>query len=173
MQAKDEAWLDVEPAAKKIDGARRAAEAAARAIREAISAPPRKADASATILDGEIRRWLSGLNTEQRSLALNKAIETGEDAIIAAVLAGPPALSGMADHREADDYRLAWQLARYPAEMDRLSRLEKAVADTERAGSLLIGFMGQLTDSDVLAKAEESERAATAALQSIVDPNLN
>jgi hypothetical protein len=89
----------------------------------------------------------------------------GNDDVIEAALSGPAILSGMADRDELETYRQLWRRARHPVEVDRAERLSKALDDTVRGGSLLIGFLASLTDPTVVARAEASEvKAAQASI---------
>jgi hypothetical protein len=48
-----------------------------------------------------------------------------------------------------------------------MSRLSKAVADANRAGSVALTFVDGLTDAELVAKAEHMEKQATAALAAL------
>jgi hypothetical protein len=61
--------------------------------------------------------------------------------------------------------RNTWARKHHAANLDRAERLEKAIADTQRAESLTIQFVDQLTNEKLIREAEAKERAAAAALK--------
>jgi hypothetical protein len=73
--------------------------------------------------------------------------------VIAAVLTVPSWLTGMtsADH---DLICHAWARKHDAADLDRVDRLEKAMADARRAGMLSISFIDGLTDHKLGVLAE-------------------
>lgn len=116
------------------------------------------------ILDGEIRGRLAGSTPAERRAMLSQALAAGDDAVVSAVLSGPAMLSGFEDPTEREDLRLRWQTARHPDVVAQAERYGRAATDIERAGSLLVRFYASLTDPEILARAEASERAVAEAM---------
>jgi hypothetical protein len=162
-QAKEQGWKLIEGASRKIDAARATALAELERLR-AATVPPRPRDTAGLLLAGEVRARLAGMSREARRDLLNAALLRADDVVVGAALGGPAMLSGMDDPGELEDLRERWRLARFPAEVDRIARLERAVADVERGGSQLVRFGTMLADPEVIARAEASERQAQAAM---------
>lgn len=166
-EAKEKSWKVISASTIKLDAARRAALAELAAVQAKINAPPKPNDATGAGIAAEVRGRLAAMSPDGRSKALQDALLAGDDVVLGAALHGPAMLSGMDDATELNDWRARWQLKRHPGEVDRVARLDKAVSDIERAGSLLIGFTASLTDPSIIAAAEESERQAAAAVAAV------
>ncbi|AMA59975.1 hypothetical protein [Bradyrhizobium sp. CCGE-LA001] len=54
--------------------------------------------------------------------------------------------------------RYTWAKKRYPADVERLDRLERAIGDTQRAGQHAISFIDSLTDAKLIAGAEAPKK---------------
>lgn len=166
-EAKEKSWKVTEAATLKLDAARRAAEAEVKAVTARINAPPKPTDTTGAGIAAEVRGRLAQMSPDGRRQALQTALSAGDDVVLGAALHGPALLSGMTDPTELNEWRMRWQLARHPGEVDRIARLGKALVDIERAGSLLVAFTGSLTDSSIIAAAEASEREAAEATAAV------
>ena len=74
-------------------------------------------------------------------------------------------LSGISKARQ-EMLRGAWQKKRFAPEIERMERLKKALADTERAGTLTLAYTLSLSSEEIVRRAEASERAVQEALNS-------
>jgi len=82
--------------------------------------------------------------------------------VLIAALTGPMILTGVGEsERQALlDY---WRRKPYPAEMERAKRLRAAIADLNRAGTLLLKLAAGPTDGEAIKEAEQAEAAAPTA----------
>ena len=165
-QVKGETWRAVEGALRKLDAARSAAAQEVRAIEARTKAPPRPTDPAGAMLASEIRARLASMPPAARRKAMDGALADGDDTVLGAVLNGPPMLSGLSGSEEFEMVRSSWQRSRHGDDIDRLSRLSRALVDSERAGTLVIGFMVGLYSSKAIEQAEATEQAVATALQS-------
>jgi hypothetical protein len=65
-----------------------------------------------------------------------------------------------------DMLRHNWRQQRHGADVDRIARIGKAIEDFDRAGDLTVKFFTRLSNSEIIEKAEASERAVDDALKS-------
>lgn len=113
-------------------------------------------------LDAEIRGALRSMSVQDRSLALARALDSGDDEIFRAVLAAPALLVGMMDEEHAAR-RGMWRKARHPANVERESRLQLALDDIERAGEATIGWVAKMFETSQAEQAMKAASDATAA----------
>ncbi len=106
------------------------------------------------------------MNNEARGNIINAAIQSGDDFTTAAVLNSPPWLSGLRP-AELELRRGAWRRLRHGPALERLERLKRAAADTQRGGTALLMFREELYDRKVVETAEASEREAAEALAAV------
>jgi hypothetical protein len=90
----------------------------------------------------------------------------GDDLLIGAALSAPSWVSGPSDN-DLKLLRFNWQKKNHDGDLDRLERLGKAIADAQRAGSLAMTFVDSLTDAEMIATSEQTERAANAAVAAV------
>jgi hypothetical protein len=149
-------------AAEKIDAARAKAEEALQALRASTAAPavPR----GAPPLQAEIRQRLAAMTEKQRTEAINSAIKTGNDLILSAVLSAPALLSGMSDMQHALRVE-QFRRARYPAEADRIDRLQKAIEAIDRGSEMLVSFIKSAATPEALSAESKHERAEALAAE--------
>lgn len=57
-------------------------------------------------------------------------------------------------------YRNLWAQRRFPNELARLDRLQRALEDVDRASSLAVTYIDQLTNADLVAKAQKLKKEA-------------
>lgn len=144
-------------AAPAFDEARRIAQSAVARIVEETSAP------ASTPYDAEIRANLKAMTEKERKDAIANAIEKGEDTVVAAILHGPPLLTGLTV-AERDYYRDHWRGKRFPQEVDRQKRLEGALKVFDSLGTVAQRHVLELTDDEAVRRAEQTELAARAAI---------
>jgi hypothetical protein len=156
-----------EQAAQSLDRARNSLAVTVARLSEQTAAPLLARDAGTMVLEGEIRAALARLSPKDRTAAIGRAFEDGEDSVIGAVLRGPALLSGLGpDQRQMlqDRYRRE----RHPQEADRIMRLTKALDGLERGAVALLGF----TEAIVTApRALAAERAAERTEQALAGFN--
>ncbi len=149
----------------RIDSAVSRAKAERDAILEKITAPPKPKDNADVIIAQDTRAGLLRLSSSKaRAAALSDAMKSGDDVTVAAVLNAPSVASGLSK-AELEMLRATWQRRRFPLEVDRAARLDRAMDDLTNAGSALINVINSLTDSERIAAAEASEREARRAGQ--------
>jgi hypothetical protein len=153
-------------AAQGIDAAVKSAQAEIAAIHAKTKGPPASKDIFSETKQREIRERLSMLPAERREQIINSAIKNDEPLLLGAVLNSDAWLSGLTDN-ELALHRHSWASKNHAADLDRMSRLSKAVADANRAGSVALTFVDGLTDAELVAKAEHMEKQATAALAAL------
>jgi hypothetical protein len=130
-----------------------------RVVAEAAAlAPEAPRDAKDVLLAGEIRQKLASMSPAERG----RMIEN-DDRVASAAFNAPPMLSGLGE-AEQEALRDRWRRKRYPAQVARAERLQRAMPDVEQAGEVLLSCFGSLTDSRALAEATERERAAQDAI---------
>jgi hypothetical protein len=78
-----------------------------------------------------------------------RAIESGDDQIVAAILSGPAMLSGLSPI-EVDGFRTVWQRKKFPNELARLAQLEKA------AGAAIVAEAKKFREATAAAIAQAS-----------------
>lgn len=164
-RVKDEAWKAVDMPLKRFDAALAAARHEIGAIEARTFAPPRPVHAADAMLASEVRARLANLPEGDRRDALEAALVAGDDAVLGAVLNGPAMLSGLSKP-QYDNLRDRWRSSRHADEVDRIDRLKAALGDTERGGTLLLGYASSLADSRVIERAEASEAVAREAIAS-------
>lgn len=162
-EVKDKSWRAVEPGLRQLDAARAAAVKEIERLEALTSAPPRPTNAVDVMLASEVRTRFASMTDKQRAAAL--AAAPADDAVVAAVLNGPAMLSGISA-QEMEMLRHRWREQRHGPDVDRMQRLGRAVEDIDRAGQLVIRFYSGLSSSEIVEKAEATERAVQEALQS-------
>lgn len=150
-------------ATQSIDQAVKSAQAEIAAIRAKTKGPPASKDIVSETKQREIRERLSMLPAERREQIINAGIKSNDETLLGAVLNSDAWLSGLTD-AELALHRHAWASKHFAGDLDRMERLSKAVADSNRAGSIAISFIDGLTNADLVAKAEAMEKQAAVAL---------
>lgn len=113
---------------------------------------------------GEIRAGIKAMTRDERVKTINEALKNNEDEVIAAILHGPLLLTGMQEG-EREYFRTYWRAKRFPQEVEREQRLKKATEILERLANYSIAYVEHLTDTSEVNRAEETERAARAAIE--------
>jgi hypothetical protein len=110
----------------------------------------------------EIRNVLAAMSPEKRAATVGAAIEQDDRDVLIAAFTGPTMLTGLG---EAERQALLDRRRRkhYPAELDHMKRLKAAIANLDRGGTLLLKFIGGLTDGEAIKEAEQAEAAALTA----------
>ncbi|MEX2167418.1 MAG: hypothetical protein WD852_10445 [Methyloceanibacter sp.] len=160
--ARKVAFDNFDKAARRVDAARIRVESELKKIASATSAPPGPITPVAQLREQHLLDALAMLDPKARGVAIHAAIESGDDDLVGAALRAHPLVSGMGK-AEIEMRRHAWRVKRHPAAVDRETRLKKATADLTRMGSLLLAFVGNLTDAQEIARAEAAEQAALTA----------
>ncbi len=150
-------------ASTRLDAALRAAHAEVVAITTKVKGPPPPKDQANLSRQMFMRDELRKMPAERRSEIIADALKTGDDFLVSAVLDGRPWETGLTQ-TELDLCRHNWAARRYPADLDRLERIQKAVADSQRAGELTLHFVDGLTDPALIAEAEAKNKRAADAL---------
>ena len=146
-----------ERAGDRLDQARVHAEKGIEQIRKATWSPPPPKDDAAARLEVEIRQRLAAMPHEDRGKVIAAAIKDDDDLMVGAILRAPSMLTGMSQVEQ--DYRRAmWRQRRYPNEVDREQRLEKAVAALDRGGTAMLAFIKAMTASPEAEAAEQASR---------------
>ena len=135
-----------------------------KALEQKTRTPP----AIPSALAMEIRSRLSSMTPAARMKVAMEALGEGEETIASAILSGPPFLSNL-DQVQYDAVRQRWAKARFPAELERLAQLRKALDHLQRAGNLSLKFAVQCADQEILAAARRSTERIEAALASAGD----
>ena len=155
LKVREAALVAGERAAKLLNSARDQAIAAADDIK-AETKPEPPADAA---LAAEIRAALRAMPERERVGALDKA----DAAIISSILAGPEMLSGVS-HSRAE---LAYRLRHHPGELERLHRIDEALARVELAAEATVGFVKEVSTSSAARSAEDARARAAAASEEL------
>ncbi len=163
-EARDASFALVERATTALDTAMKQAQTEIQTLKARISAPPPTKDMVSEARQRELRERLTALPEDKRRQILDAAAAEGDDQLIGSVLSVPPWLSGISK-TDLDMIRHHWAKTRYPADLERLDRLERAVADAQRAGVLSISFVDHLTDAKMIEDAEALAKAANDALR--------
>lgn len=163
-KAREASFALIERGTRALDAAGRAAADELAALQAKTHGPPAPRDVVAEARQRELRERLAALPKDRQAALVSEAIGHGDDNLVGAVLSVPYWLAGMSK-TEQDLTRASWARKRYPAELDRMTRIKAAVEDAQRAGSLSIVFVDHLTDAGIVKEAEASERAAHDALR--------
>lgn len=156
----------LEKATLALDAATKAAQNEIDVIKTKSNGPPPFRDVVSETKARELRERLSLLDPDRRTAIIDSAIKNDDNLLIGAVLNSPAWLLGISDS-EQQLFRHAWANKHFGAEIERMTRLEKAVDDAKRAGSVAISFIDGLTDADLVAKAEKMEKQANVALAAV------
>ena len=162
---KNQCWKIAEPALRTLDAAMGTCRRELEVLTQHVATPPRPTDPAGYFLASEVRQRLAGLPDADREKAIASALAGGDDALVGAVIGASPFLSGVTKARQ-DALLGAWQRLRHGPVLDRIERLKKALADTERAGSLTLAYTSSLSNASIVRQAEASEARVAAALQS-------
>ena len=114
------------------------------------------------MIETEICNVIGAMSPDKRREVFEEAIRLADDTTIGAVLHGPSILCNMTRAEQAM-HRSTWRERRFAAEMDRQRRLRKAVEALSRGGTVLLAYIGSLTDANAVAAAEKTAEAAKAA----------
>lgn len=155
-----------ERGAKALDTARARAAAKIKQIQAETAAPPPPKDAPVALLEGEIRARLASMTHDQRAEVVATAFEDGDDLVLGALLRGPAMLTGMT-HAAREMHREHWRRERFPAESDRIARLEKALWVLDMGGEDFLGFVKRLSDAPAALRAEQAAEATAQALAAV------
>jgi len=154
-----------EPVLSTLDNALAACRKEIETLTTKTAGPPRPQDAAGYFLASEVRQRLASLSNEDREAAFAQALADEDEAALGAVLVGSPMLSGITKARQ-QMLRAAWQKQRFAPELARIERLQKALTDTERAGTLTLNYSLSLSSAAIVARAEASDRVMREALDS-------
>jgi hypothetical protein len=161
-EVKEKGWRAVEPGLRQLDAARAAAVREIDRLSALTAAPPRPTSPADAMLASEVRGRFASMTDKQRAAAL--AAAAADDTVVAAVLNGPAMLSGLSAE-EMEMLRHRWRERRHGPDVDRLQRLGRAVEDIDRAGQLVVRFYTGLSNSEIVDRAEASERAVQEAMR--------
>jgi len=154
-----------QPVLSDIDNALASCRREIETLETKTSSPPRPTDASGYFLASEVRQRLAAMDEVSREAALSQVLSDDDDAALGAILSASPMLTGITKARQ-QVLRSAWQKQRFASELERISRLKKALEDTERAGTLTLTYTLGLSSAEIVRRAEASERAVEDALKS-------
>jgi hypothetical protein len=149
-------------AAREIDKARARTEAEIARIEAATASPGEPKNAADAFQREAIRNVLATMSAEKRAAAVSAAVDDDDRDVLIAALTGPTILTNLGK-AEREALRDRWRRKHYPAEVDRVKRLRAALADLDRGGTLLLQFIGGLTDGEAIKQAEQAEAAALTA----------
>jgi hypothetical protein len=165
-KAREASFALVEQATKALDSSTKAAENEIKLLQDKTRGPPPTKDVMTEARQRELRERLASLPKDRQRAILDEAIGHGDDHLIGAVLAVSPWLVGMTQI-EQDMLRSSWARKRYPADLDRIDRITKAIGDARRAGVQSIHFVDTLTSAEIVAEAEKSEKRSVEALRAV------
>jgi hypothetical protein len=111
----------------------------------------------------ELRLFLRDSTQADRRKEITKAIASGNDQTISAILSAPAMLSGLSPI-EVDGVRLLWQQKRWPNELARLAQLEKVGGHLNTGGQLLISHQRKMSLPAITAEAKKFQQASAAAI---------
>ncbi|HBR26211.1 MAG TPA: hypothetical protein DD732_04110 [Rhizobiales bacterium] len=141
---------------KELDRARDKIERIVGELAKKISAPAEPADAIAELREAELRAALGKLDHGARAKHIGQAIRAGDDSLVGAILRGHAVVTGI-ESAELEGYRVQWQRARFPAELDRVLRFKGALSALDRAARLFNKFVDGVVDQEAVCKAERFE----------------
>lgn len=153
----------IERATKALDDAVKSAQREIATIKARTKGPPPARDLLTETRQRELRERLSALPDDKRRTIIADAIKSDNDLLVGAVLNAPPWLSAMGES-EMTLVRHNWATKHFAADLDRAERLQKALVDAERAGTLSISFVDSLTNAQLIEQAESTEKKAAEAL---------
>ncbi|QDM33520.1 hypothetical protein FNL55_20895 [Tardiphaga sp. vice352] len=160
-RARDAHFEVQQNAAHAIDTAISLAVASRDAVAASYEGPPKAKNIDEATVFSDTRAVLARMSPRERRKAVDAAIDSGEDSVIAAVLNAPSLTSGFSK-LEIDAIRVKWQRERFPKEVDRVARLDRAIDDLLRGGQSMVGFCASFTNAKAVSEAIESERDALA-----------
>jgi hypothetical protein len=152
-------------AAKALDQQRAVVAAELQSLRQATSAPPPPTDATAVLLQQEIRARLSTMDNPRRGELLHRAVIDGDDQIIGALLHAPGWLSNVTD-AEREMRRAGWRAKKFPDAVEREKRIEQALQVVDRSGKILIEYAQSLIDGEQAEKVLAAQAATARAMAS-------
>ncbi|MBR0986537.1 hypothetical protein [Bradyrhizobium liaoningense] len=153
----------IERATKALDDAVKTAQKEIATIRTRTKGPPPCKDLLTETRQRELRERLAMLPDDRRKAIIADAIRNGDDLLVGAILNSPPWLTALGESETAL-VRHNWAIKHFAGDLDRAERLQKALVDAERAGTLSISFVDGLTDAQLIQQAETTERRAAEAL---------
>ncbi len=162
-KARDVGYELQQRALLELDNATKAALAEIAALRKRTAGPPGATDLVTETKQRELRERLSLLSEAKRREIIANAIRDDDDLLVGAVLGASAWLSGLLDSDRLM-VQHTWQQKHHAGDVDRAARLEKAVADARRAGTLTIGFIAGLTNLEMIEEAAALEAKAKEAL---------
>lgn len=157
LQVRDCATARGGNVAAKIDSAMAKATETIRSIETATAAPTAPREAAAIHLEAEIRASLKSMKERERKDAINAAFESDNMAVVGAILRGPAFLTGTSA-AELEVVRNRYRTTKFPTEIARLTRLQKAVEATTAAGNSFVKLVRIAADSPLAKSADPAKR---------------
>jgi len=164
-ETKAKTWRIVQPVLLDLDSAFGATRRELERLEDATKGPRRLLDAGSNYLEHEVRQRLATMAPNDRAKAVSQALTDDDEMVLSAILNAPPMLTSMSA-TEHQMLRAQWRKRKWGDEIDRIGRLQKALDDAERAGTLLLAHVTNLSSDAVVAAAEAAEARVNAALNS-------
>jgi hypothetical protein len=132
-----------------------------RRLQNKVAQPPVDTTIRGVNIAHEIRVYLR--QSADRRKEISKAIASGDDSVISAILSAPPMLSGLSS-QDIEAFRQTWQQRQHPDEMKRLGVLEWAHAAVQRGGQLLVSHQRKMAAPAVVSEAKKFQQASADAI---------
>jgi len=163
-RAADTIFRTTRPALEQVQTVIEKLDAKVKVMEETLRGPPEPASPVGHFQHMEVRNMLAGMNAKKRGETILKAIRTGDQLTIAAVMRCPAYLLGYDDDLAQQEFRRNWQQKYYPKETAYLEQLRTVAGHLERGGQLLLSYGLQLTSPVLVQRAKKAqERTAAAA----------
>ncbi|WP_256750311.1 hypothetical protein [Mesorhizobium sp. Mes31] len=111
----------------------------------------------------ELRAVLRQMDDKSRATAIGGRLAAGDEAFLSAVLNADSLLTGLSA-TELESVRHRWRRQKYPVEIDRITRLQKAAEASQRAGLAFVGIVTTHTESPTARLADAAAQRATEAV---------
>ena len=159
-------------ASTTLETATRRVDAAVVAAREELEVIERKhavkpGDMAATLVEGEVRAYLRGLDEPARLAALHEAARTGDVLTLRAAILAPRLLLPLTDEQLAL-LRHGHALATDPHGVERAAAITNGMERVVRAGTVLLAQVTNLIPS-AAAKASSSDRTAASLAEQLAE----
>lgn len=141
----------------QLDAARTRAKAEIAAIEKRTGAPPPPKDSVALSIESDITRALASMGDKERADAIAQAQADNNETILAAVLRRPAMVSGLGA-AQLESIRHHYRQRFHAADYDRLQRLTKALAATDRSGHLFHGVINSAKDTQIARQMANASR---------------
>ncbi|MER8516085.1 hypothetical protein NKH47_24470 [Mesorhizobium sp. M1060] len=147
----------------RLDSALERARAEVARLIGATWSPRPPATAAEESRAAELRGVLRTMRPEDRAKAIADRLNADDDRFLSAVL-NADALTTSMSTSELDALRARWRRQRFPTEVDRIARLQKAAEASQRAGLAFVEVVTRHTDSQAAKLADHAAARAAEAI---------